>query len=329
MQFRVLHLSLLLIGASLAVAVSWFVRVVPNAFAVSASPSKVSSAESKVSIVRPEISTPVGGSQRAEPTQGISFLGVILPRETTEIAATIDGKVIEMHVRIGEHVSQGDLVATLDSRLSSADFAAAQAAAKAERVSYDMAVAEGQVAGEHQARFIALADAGLASGEELLNHRSLDQLARLRIDAARANVAQRVAQAERVASERALMQVRAPFDGTIVARYVDPGALVSSNPPRPIARLISADRLYVRFAVPEKWAVRLRAGASIQIRVDASGVVLSGVIEKVAPEVDATSRCAFAEASIGQLDAGIVSGLAVYIRPEPAAALARSAIAGD
>jgi multidrug efflux pump subunit AcrA (membrane-fusion protein) len=64
----------------------------------------------------------------------------------------------------------------------------------------------------------------------------------------------------------------------------------------PLVRLIASGTLRVRFAVPEERADSLTIGDPVRITVGEQ--LLSGAVEKIAPEVDTASRMVFAEASI-------------------------------
>ena len=61
-------------------------------------------------------------------------------------------------------------------------------------------------------------------------------------------------------------------------------------------RLIESGELRVRFAIPEERANAVALAEPVQI--DTGNETFAGVIEKVAPEIDAASRMVFAEASI-------------------------------
>jgi multidrug efflux pump subunit AcrA (membrane-fusion protein) len=89
-----------------------------------------------------------------------------------------------------------------------------------------------------------------------------------------------------------------------------------------VVRLISSSDLWVRFAAPEETAARLSVGLPVRVRVGGAEQVLSGVIEKVAPEVDAASRMIFAEARLqvpGGSKAHLLSGGVARVTVEGAA----------
>ena len=88
----------------------------------------------------------------------------------------------------------------------------------------------------------------------------------------------------------------APFDGTIAARYVDPGATVSRS--APIVRVISPTSLVIRFAVPEEQAADIALGRKVIVRVASMDATMGAVIESIAPEIDAALRMVVVEARL-------------------------------
>jgi multidrug efflux pump subunit AcrA (membrane-fusion protein) len=89
-------------------------------------------------------------------------------------------------------------------------------------------------------------------------------------------------------------QILAPFDGTIAARYVDPGTTVSRS--TPIVRVISPTSLVVRFAVPEEQAAGVAVGRKVIVRVTSVDLTADAVVERIVPEIDAALRMVVVEA---------------------------------
>lgn len=246
-------------------------------------------------------------------TDKAAFLGVILPRESTDVGPPVAGKIVSIAVRIGDTVRENDVIARLDARLTNAEFAAAQASASAQRVEYDIAQTSKDTAELQEQRVSALASEGLASGQDLADARSQRRLAELHVTAVEAAIVQKNAEVQRFAEQKSLLEVRAPFTGKIVVRYADLGAIVTPSPLKPIVRLISSDRLFVRFAVPEPQAATVDIGAPVTIRLNTAQHVLSGIIERIAPEVDSGSRTFVAEASLSEPYAGAMAGAVAHV----------------
>lgn len=241
------------------------------------------------------------GPHAAEPLQHTHpdepLTGLLLPRESADVGAAVAGRLIAVHVRMGDRVREGQPIATLDTRLADADVAAAQAAVRSQEVEQALARGAARAASEHEARVRALDEHGLTAGEELVRAREESEQAGLRAQANSSLLSQRMAQLQRLSLERHLMQVRAPFPGVIAVRYLDPGAAVSGAGSQPIVRVIS-EALLLRVALPEAQAGRLRSGARLAATSLVGGQRVTARVERVAAEVDPVARVWMIEASI-------------------------------
>jgi RND family efflux transporter MFP subunit len=241
-------------------------------------------------------------AERATERDPRGFVGVIFPRQQVDLAADVSARVMDVKVQLGTPLKKGEVVASLDAASLRRELSAAQAAARAARV-------ESSAAKERSERYSKHAEA--ISGDERINAASQSKVSAARADEASARVNQL-----RVLVDRAA--IVAPFDGVIAARYVDPGALVT--PGQPIARLISGDDLWVRFAIPEEQAGAVKIKSCVEVAVEAQEIPARGLVEMVAPQVDTELRMLVVEAQLQLPDAwkqGLQAGLAARVQPAP------------
>ncbi|HZF47368.1 MAG TPA: efflux RND transporter periplasmic adaptor subunit [Polyangiaceae bacterium] len=234
------------------------------------------------------------------------FLGVILARESVDVAARHEGRITAVHVRIGDPVPQGGHIASLDVRTLRLDLDMAAADLRVAQAERDKAGVELAQTEERLARKEKLSAEALVSGEELSTALYQKKLAGVRVAVTEAELSRKRARVEQLRQTREDADIRAPFAGVVAGRYVDPGANVT--PETPIVRLNSMDELFVRFAVPEPKRARLRVGLRVLIEVGegaaegsvpaGSTALVHGTIEKIAPEVDAASRMVLVESKL-------------------------------
>ncbi|WP_437998331.1 efflux RND transporter periplasmic adaptor subunit [Sorangium sp. So ce185] len=227
------------------------------------------------------------------------FVGVLLSHRSVDLAARNEGRLRAVHVRLGDRIAAGDLLATLDLQTLRSDAAIATAALRGAEVALSRAREELAEAAERHRRKQALAVEGLASGEDLSAAEHQTAVARLQVDAAAAELREKRARVGHLRKVEADAEIRAPFAGRVVARYAEPGESVGTT--LPILRLISDDGLLVRFGVPEEQRGEVDENASVRVR--AGGVELRGTVETIAPEIDAVSRAVVVEARIEPGDA--------------------------
>ena len=225
------------------------------------------------------------------------FLGAVVPREEADVAAEIDGLVDSIAVRVGDRVDEGDVLAVLDTRALGHQATALEADLQAARAERRKRVAEAAQSEQEHARRSTLGE--LVSREEIDAARGRMESARAALAVAEAQIRQVEARLAEVSDSLERSTLRAPFPGLVSRRYLDPGARTATG--TPVVRLARLDRLLVRFAVPPEGRSRLTEGTGLTVETVTDGRRFSGVVEQIAPEIDAASLLVFVEA---RLDVG-------------------------
>jgi membrane fusion protein, multidrug efflux system len=211
------------------------------------------------------------------------YIGTLKPWIEAQVGPQfISAYVDTVLVRPGARVRRGDVLATLDCRNASASSQAVAAEARA-------IDARQRALGDESARVDTMLDGGFVSPNE-----------------AEQKQAQSSAALAQLASQRAKMVgtnlevsdciLRAPFDGEIGARTIDPGAFV-----RPGTALVSVvDRSTVRmtFDVPEGDFALVAPSTPLTVRLLATGETLPGTIARRSPSADADTRTVHCEVDI-------------------------------
>ena len=228
-------------------------------------------------------SSPAAGTPSALPTvvveqreiaDVVDWPGTVTARLSADVAPTVMARVLEVRVQAGSVVRRGDIIATLDARDLTARLQQGEAALAAATA---------------QAR---QADADLGRARQLFAKQAFT---RQDLDAAEARAATARAQAaqarDALAEARVRLgetEVRAPFDGVVVARRVDPGD--TAGPGAPVALLQDPSTLRLEADVSEHCATPLAIGAELPVRVGTPPSDLTARIEELAPVADPTSR---------------------------------------
>jgi HlyD family secretion protein len=99
---------------------------------------------------------------------------------------------------------------------------------------------------------------------------------------ASAGIAQALAMLDQARLNREYAEIRAPFDGVVAARNVDPGDPAASAGPAIV--LVDIARLYVELAISDVDIGRVALGQRAEVRADAlPGQVFGGKVGYVAP----------------------------------------------
>lgn len=264
---------------------------------------------------------------------------LVLPGQTaawfeTTIYARVNGYVAKWSVDIGDHVSKGEVLATIETPELDAELAAAKAQLQASQAQAAARKAEAQFGKTTNERWRD-SPKGVVSDQERDAKYADYKSAEARSYAAEAQVA---LEKSRVDQYRALAEfrlVKAPFDGTITERKIDVGNLVtagSASTTTPLYRISQTDPLRVFVDVPQASAGELMsAGVPAQIRATGSVAgTFAGKIARTAEALNPQARTMRVEVDTPNANHALLPGMYVSVafalRPRglvevPAAAL--------
>ena len=219
-------------------------------------------------------------------------IGTVEAQIVSKIGFQIAGKVVAVEADQGDQVKAGALLAKLDdaaqrAKLTKSDVALRQAAANLVKTQaqVDRARATYQQKKTVNARRQTLLARGSVAQEAADDAQTSEEIARsdlqvVEADAAIATVLQDDAAAQRQIDAVLLDQheLRAPFDGRVIARNKELGGIV--NPGEAVFTLIAGETIWVRAYVDEALAGGLRVGqtAFVKLRSEADRVVEAEVV---------------------------------------------------
>ena len=200
--------------------------------------------------------------------------GPVTAWEEMQLGVELSGlRVTALNVDVGQQVRKGQVLLEIDHRTLDSDLRQAEAAL-----------------GEAQAG-VELARINLGRGQalarsQLISASALDEL-RATLVQADARLATTRAQRDGVQLRRDFASLRAPDDGVISKRLVQPGQVVAAG--TELLRLIRHGRLEWRPELPEAQLARVAIGAAVIVR-DGAGHPVSGKVRAISPGVDAGTR---------------------------------------
>ena len=222
-----------------------------------------------------------------------SMVGVLVPESEVVLVASGFARLERLELEVGDAVKKDEVVAEMDVRGDKNELASTTAAWKASRAELDRLALELEQARATRSDVEQLED--FVSRAELREQRFAEKLAAARKRSAGASLRQQRSRMDEASARIAEAELRAPFEGVISRRYVDPGATLSIG--EPVVQIISETRL-VRFAVPEENDGVLALGAKVRVRFIDEGIELPGEVTTIAPEIEAGARLIVAEARV-------------------------------
>jgi len=216
-------------------------------------------------------------------------LGTVHASETAELAAQMMGNVTAVHVREGDAVKRGQVLAVIDPSGAQAGLERAQAALSAARHERTAAQSQRTLAQSTLKRYATLFERKSVSPQEYDEVAARSAAAEARAEAAAASEAQAKAAVAQAQTAFGHTRIRAPFDGVVTARKVDPGAMAA--PGTPLLTVEGTGRHRVDVTVDESSLRFVKLGAHVPVLLDAyPGERLEGRVRQIVPAADPASR---------------------------------------
>lgn len=245
-----------------------------------------------------------------------------LPGETaawyqSTIHARVSGYVANWTADIGDHVKKGQVLATIETPELDASLAAAKAQLNASQAQVKVREARADFA---KSTYIRWRDSpkGVVSEQEREDKRAGYESAVAELASARAKANLDQAQVDRLEAFERFKQVTAPYSGTITARNIDIGNLVTAGSTAntsPLYQMAKDDPIRVFVNVPQAASGDLMKDG-VPAEIKAPGKLdhpIQGKIARTSEAMDPRARTFRAEVDIPNPDGTLVPGLYVDV----------------
>ncbi len=219
-------------------------------------------------------------------------VGTVQAKREVLISAKIMEAILELPVKEGDHVEEGQLLVRLDDR---------DIQARMEQARSAMVEAESE---------FARASADYKRFKRLRSQRAVPEQKFEAVQAAYRAALARLKRAREAVKEAKInlgyTTIRAPVTGYVVEKHMEVGDMAS--PGRPILTLQEAGSLRLEAAVREGLAGEIPLGTRLRVRIDALDLELLGTVEEKVPVADPRSRSFLVKVSLPQKP-GLRSGM--------------------
>lgn len=220
--------------------------------------------------------------------------GSLEPAHAADLSFAVAGRVRAVSIELGDHVHQGQTLATLDRATVGAQQDQTQAA-------IDVAQANVDMAEDHAAVTERLAASGATPQRELVQ-------ARQQLAVSRAQLAQAQAGLRTISTSSADHSLRAPFDGVLTRVPDGTGAIAA--PGVVVARIEDLSSLHLHTTVSESELAMLHDGMTATLE----GTTTTGTITSIVRSLDAVTRRAPVEVLVPNTDDVLVAHAIVRAR---------------
>ena len=219
--------------------------------------------------------------------------GKIEAVQNANLSTRMMGFVNNVHVKVGQKVSQGQLLVSINS----ADISAQKAQVSA---SITEATAAFNNAEKDYNRFKALFESNSASQKEMDDMTAHFEMAKARLEAANQMKNQ-------VNAQLSYSNITAPFSGIITGKFVNKGDM--ANPGMPLLSIENPDLFQVMAMVPESEITKINTGTEVKVVVKSTSQLLNGKVTEVSTSTKNTGGQYLIKVIIDKTDDKLLSGM--------------------
>ena len=260
---------------------------------------------------------------------GLSLAATTQAIQDSIIYARTSGYLRKRYVDIGDRVTTGQLLAEVDSPEVEQQLRQAKADLQQSEKNRDLQMANLDLARATMARYEAADAEGAVAKQALDQSVATYRTAQAAVAAAEANVESNRANVQRYLEMTAFQRILAPFDGTIIQRNVDAGALITAGSPvnntaaaptsvtgaaSGLFEIAQIDTLRVFVNVPQVYAPSLKVGLPVEVAVRGRLMQpVTGTVTRTAGALDPGTRTLLTQVDIPNASHRLLAGMFVYV----------------
>jgi len=217
----------------------------------------------------------------------LGFDGFASAADDVMVSAYEAGRLESLLVKVGDRVTAGQIVATLDDQ---AQILGEESAATLAGMRGGVNAAEADKT-LHEQRYKQLSDLasrGAARPEEVARAEVEYQMAVARWLSAREDLAHREIEWRRSVDQLRRRRVVSPISGVVAKTFVEPGEFVLPSD-LTVIQVINQTSLIPQFNVPATDAMRIRVGQRVKVEFISLESTTFGVVETISPMIDGES----------------------------------------
>ena len=241
----------------------------------------------------PAISVQVKQVSAVNNSPFLSVSGKIQSANSADLSTRIMGYVTKTHVNVGDKVSKGQLLISINN----ADL-------QAKRAQVDASITEASVgfnnAQKDYKRFQSLFADNSASQKELDDITANFEMAKARLEAAKQ-------MRNEVNAQFAYSNISAPFSGIITSKTIKEGDM--ANPGQPLISVETPGNFEVIAMVPETEISQIKNDVNVDVSVKALNKTITGKVTEVSTSAKNTGGQYIVKIALDKTDANILSGM--------------------
>ncbi|MEH2553118.1 HlyD family secretion protein [Bradyrhizobium algeriense] len=218
--------------------------------------------------------TPQPPAPNSKAAGNLAASGYVVARRKATVAAEITGKVVEVFIDEGMTVTDGQVVARLDSVLAERDYELARSRVETADAAVAAITADLEDATRIMSRVQTLSQKNFATEADLTKAQARVGVLSAQLRQAQSQFETARIDAKRSASMLDKHQIRAPFAGVVIDRSAQPGEMISpmsvgGYTRTGICTIVDMDSIEIEVDVNEAFIGRVAPGGAVNAMLDA------------------------------------------------------------
>ena len=219
----------------------------------------------------------------------IEATGTVRAAQSAQLSSQVMGAITRVNVHEGDQVRRGEVLITIDAAQQRSAYDSANAGLSASHQTIAATEADYALADATMKRYQVLLDKKSVSPQEYDEVKTRLAAAKARREVAAAGRIQAEAAVSEANTAVGFTRIRAPFDGLVVAKLADAGALAA--PGVPLLTIEDPTRFRLEATVDESEISAVRLGETVPVVIDSLGnQTITGKVVQIVPMADPASR---------------------------------------
>lgn len=247
-----------------------------------------------------EVAIPVkvSGITQNNDSQFVTASGKITAEKSANISTRMMGYITKMQVQLGQKVTAGQLLISINNTDLQAKKAQVDASILQATAAYNNAKKDYE-------RFVNLFKQQSASQKELDDMTARYEMAKAGLEGARQ-------MRNEIAAQFSYSNITAPFSGVVTNTFVKEGDM--ANPGMPLLSMEAASKLQVTAMVSENNIASIQKGMPVNVLVKSSNTKLTGKVSELSLSATNTGGQYLVKINLDKTDSTILSGMFVNVQ---------------
>ena len=237
--------------------------------------------------------------KRGKIAQTVSATGEISATNLVDVGAQVSGQIKKMHVKIGDVVKEGDLIAEIDNVTQVNEVNTRKAQLQTYQAQLESAQVALKIAQRKYSRYKSLASADAVSKEEF--EATEDSLAtnRAKIKEVQSSIRQTQIAINTAEKDLGYTRITAPSAGTVVSLVVEQGQTINSSQTSPtVVQIADLTSMTNKMQIAEGDATKVKAGQTVNFTIlSEPDTPISAKLDSIDPGLTTMSQGSYSKST--------------------------------